>query len=234
MINSKLQMFIWVLCSFIPTFLGLLIFKLFGNEIDSSYVDKYFFWGGMIRLLTIIFMDYIIAYEINSGNLSNYLVKPMSFLKYSLFRFLPGVLIKFILALPLFTFILLVSDLDISVGMTGEKWLLLIPLILCGYLITSGISYIIGILTFWLHSIDFLNSLNIAITTLLSGSIFPLFLFPRMFDGILKYSPFTYTLDFQLRILLSEETYSYGPFVIMIIWVITIWSIVKILYKLGL
>jgi ABC-2 type transport system permease protein len=191
--------------------------------------------GTVIRLITIIFFESIVQASILKGALSNYLIKPISFIWSTLFKYLSGPIIKFILASPYV--ILVLTYLFKSTALPNlnlaRGGLFLVSMI-GGYLISAAFSFIIGLTSFWIDKIAFLSNLNTALILTLSGSSIPVFLFPDKAIEILDYLPFRFMLDFQIKILLNKQFPSIKDLIIMIFYIFVLWILVFLMYKKGL
>jgi ABC-2 type transport system permease protein len=245
MMAYRLQMLLWVVISTLPAIFSIFVFnRLSGNtgvgdvstnSTSSSYLATYFLLGGVIRLITIIFFEDVIQNYIFNGQLSFFLLKPISFLPSTFVKYISGPLIKFLLALP---FVIYVAVFTIRANPIQQMSLLRSGLflgsLLGGYMLSAAFSFIVGLTTFWLQRVFFIKDLNTALILTFSGSTIPIYFFPDKFRQIIELLPFRFMLEFQINILLNDKLPAVAEFLLMIAYLVILWTIVILMYKKGL
>jgi len=234
MFAYRTQMIIWSFVSLIPPLFSFYVFKNLGEKVDQNYITAYFLLVGIIQTATFIVIDGLVTEMIFSGQISFFLVKPVSFSKLFLARYCTSPIIKLILGLPI---ILLLIFLLISNGLINFNLInfLILPFVLLGgFLISFSICLMIGYASFWFSRVYFITDLNIAVFSLFSGSSLPLFIFPEEFENIINYLPFRFLIDFPIDIILEKHLPEFHYFLIFIFYIIIFWLISQFVLKKGL
>ncbi|MBN2101089.1 ABC-2 family transporter protein [Candidatus Dojkabacteria bacterium] len=230
----RANLFVWTIVAIIPTFLSLVIFRTFGSKVNQDYITAFFLSASLIRNVTILFAHDRFANDIYNGNLSGYLLKPFSYIVGYTFRLLTGPLIKFFLVFPFVIYIIyfLISG-DYLPYLNLERVILLVISMAGGYLLSFGISLVIGFLVFWTEFMYFFGDMVVATTLLFSGAVFPLSIFPDWAEKILNYLPFRYVLQFQLDILLQEKVPGVRDFAVFGFYLVVVWVVAFWMFRLG-
>lgn len=177
-----------------------------------------------------------IARDVQQGTLSNYLVKPISYLRYmaavSLGR------ISFALFVVIITQIVLLFVLQEHLILNTDPLLLLMIFIMMvlAYLIKFFIAVLIGALSFWFTEISGIFFSLGVIAKFLSGAYFPLALLPVMFVKVSLWFPFAYTFFVPIQLYLGKLTLLDGVKAIGVqaVWLFVLYAIIKFVWHLGL
>lgn len=129
-----------------------------------------------------------ISYDVKYGEIINVLTKPISIHKYYFFDILGNTISKVltILSLNLLFVLFLLKSFNISYIIQ------LLLLILGAYILNFVIELIFGTISFFTQSIWGIESLKSIFILILSGSFFPLYMYPEWFSKVAKYTPFSY------------------------------------------
>ncbi len=227
-------MVLWVVVSTLPGIFSIFVFSPL-NQSSSKSITTYFLLGGAIRLITIVFFEDIIENLIFNGKLSLYLLKPISFVGSTFVKYMSGPLIKFLLATPFVVYVAFYAiKNEVITNLTPIRLIIFCGALLGGYLLSAAFSFMIGFTSFWIDRVYFLNDLHTALVLTLSGSSIPLYFFPDTISKIIRYLPFPYMLDLQIRILTKSKLPDIHEFAIMFFYIFITWAIVLIMYKKGL
>ncbi|MBI2022114.1 ABC-2 family transporter protein [Candidatus Daviesbacteria bacterium] len=202
------------------------------------------------QMLTYVFMVLIVSAivlsspsadniggEIGSGNLSNYLVKPINYLKYWFTRDLSSKV-----------FNLMFSIVEISILIWIFKPNLLLPnslINLLGFLVIAALATIIyyfvnvssRLVAFWTPENTWpFAFLILVIIEVTAGGIFPLDILPDWLQTLLQFTPFPYLLYFPVAIFVNKIS---GVEILRIIiqaavWVIILNYITQFVWRKGL
>jgi ABC-2 type transport system permease protein len=167
---------------------------------------SYFAIGYIIRALVYATRTADRGGEIQNGDLSNRLLKPMGVIKYYFSLDLVDKIFNLSLMFLEFGLILLFFHPQLVVPTPSDLFYFLIVLVLAVGLFFCY-SLIISLLTFWSDqawSSRFL--LGVVFVNLFSGQFVPLNLLPRWLQTILDYTPFPYTYYYPIRIYLGLST----------------------------
>lgn len=228
--------FIWMLNDTIPA-LVFLIFWLAAFQTQSSIggyssgqMIIYYLGVMLINNLVSTQPQYFLSDEIRSGAFSNYLVKPVNL---GLIKMVSGVswrLVRALFFLPL----LLVIWHFFPVKLT-HLGIFIFSLILA-FLINFFIKLILGLTTIWLIEAGWLFFSFEIFSSLFSGEVIPLDLFPKSLIMVNNWLPFKYLLYFPLSLILnrpiSDREIVIG-FSIQLFWLIFFYCLYRFVFRRG-
>jgi len=218
------------------------------------FLMTYFLWRGIFvsksnvfgysqgQLLTYIFLVLIvvsivlsspsgdrIGSEIGRGDLSNYLVKPLSYLKYWFTRDLASKLLNLVFSLTEITLlaILLKPQLNFPYSLENILGSLILVAIAVGiyFFLSVGLRFV----AFWTPENTWgLAFLSFTFIETLSGAIFPLDILPQPVTTLLQFTPFPYLIYYPIAIFVGKIS---GLEMIRIIIQALIWLFLS--YKLS-
>lgn len=180
--------------------------------------------------------DWQIAADIREGNISQFLVKPVDYLRYRWCLFLSGRLIYTAVALfPVAVFILLQRDYLVPPPDLVTLGWFLVSLVLTG-LLQFLISYTMALLAFWVLEVSTFIFLLFALEYLAGGHLFPLDILPPALARVLAWTPFPYQLFFPVSIYLGKST---GPalwqgLAIQLFWVGAAYLAARLVWHRGI
>lgn len=238
----RLNFILWrvrgVVSILITYFLWLAIFKerayLFGYRKEEmlTYIILITFLNGIV-LST---QTHRIAQEINLGVLSNFLIKPINYISYNLFRDLADKILSTLFSVfEICLFILLLRP-PIFVQ-TDLHWLgLFIISLFFASLLYFEISLILSFIGFWSQQVWAPRFLFLILVSFLAGTYFPLDILPSSVYNILQLLPFTYLIFFPLKIYLGKLTslHLIKGFVLILVWIPLLLYAAKYIWKKGL
>jgi ABC-2 type transport system permease protein len=177
-----------------------------------------------------------IAEEINYGKLSDYLIKPIDYFHYNLIRDLADKSINIFFAFfeMIFFYIIFKPVLLFPQNIINIIWFItfLIAAVLLYYQLSISLSFI----GFWSRETWAPRFLFLIIVSFLSGTYFPLNIFPNALYFMIKILPFTYLIYFPITVFLEKQTTQsiVSALVIILTWNFILYFLNKILWKKGL
>lgn len=177
-----------------------------------------------------------IAAEINQGVLTNYLIRPVSYLKYHFARDFGDKALNIIFSLgELSMFFLLLHPPFIFQTDIAKLFIFVLGLILA-LLLHFFISVLIAFVGFWSNEVWGPRFIFYQVVFFLSGSLFPLDILPNSLFSLFKLFPFTYLTYFPTKLYEGQLqiTQIIEGFVIMILWIIFMQRIVQYFWRKGL
>lgn len=174
--------------------------------------------------------------EINTGNLSNFLLRPINYFFYwfskdtgdkimnLFFSIIELIVIVIFLHPPLFF-------------QTNLLFILLAILgILEAILMHFFINFLLGFIAFWSSEVWAPRFLFFTVYSFFSGGLFPLDILPKPLFTIFSFLPFTYLQYFPIKIYLGEISISqiFAGFLIALIWLFGLLFLTKYAWKKGL
>lgn len=205
---------------------------------DRTKILTYIFGLLIVRAFVLSARTVDVAGNISSGDLSNYLLKPMSFFKYWITRDFSSKALNLVFAVveTAILYILLKPPFFIQTN----------PLSLFGFLLAIllaiSIFFLIVFITsaapFWAPEIAWGAQFLVIVIVIefLSGALFPLNILPGYIQNVLYLTPFPYLIYFPLQIYLGSITgiEMLKGIIISSVWVVILWYGMNMVWKRGL
>ena len=170
-------------------------------------MTSYYLAVTLVDMLTAVTDDdWQIAADIKDGNISQFLLKPMDYLKYRLCLFGANRLVYTIVAMGP-TLVFLWWQREYLVG-PPDGWtavLFVVSLILAA-LLQFFISFTMALLAFWVLEVSTFIFILYAFEYIASGHLFPLDILPPALEHALYFTPFPYQLYFPVGIYMGKLT----------------------------
>lgn len=241
----KLNFIMWrvrnVFQIIITFFLWSTIFSSSGTVIfgyDRTKILTYVFALMIVRAIVLSARAVDVSSDIAEGNLSNYLVKPVSYFRYWLTRDIASKALNFLFAAVEFTALFLI--LKPAFFLQNDPYVLIafsISIIIAS-LIYFCILFIISAVPFWAPELGWGAQFLVVIVLIefLSGSLFPIDVLPIGLQKIIMSSPFPYMIFFPVQVYLGKITGAaqIQGFVISFIWVVILYLFMKYIWNKGL
>lgn len=214
-----------------------------GSEVSyfgysQSSIMAYTFLLVLIRSIVMSTKSTDVSGYVSSGELSNYLLKPINFFKYLLARDSSTKILNIIFSIIeiLILYLILKPDLFIQTNMF-QIFLFIISLIIASFIFFS-IVMLANSAPFWVPEIGWgVQFLVIVIfVEFLSGAFFPLDVFPKPLFEFLKLTPFPYLVFMPIQTYLGNMDLLENTKNILIggLWAIILWLIMNKVWKKGL
>jgi ABC-2 type transport system permease protein len=179
--------------------------------------------------------DFQIAADIRDGRLSALLLKPLNYLLYRAALYVSYRLTYVtVIAVPLS---LLAFFLRQYIHLPGDPvtWLAFAFSVAMAACMQFLLACCLGYMAFWVLEVSTLIFIVFSFEYFLSGTIFPLDLFPAWLQPILKWSPFTYEMFFPVQIAMQRVK---GPALweglcIQAGWVLAFYFVASLLWRAG-
>ena len=205
---------------------------------NQSQMLTYVFGIMIVRAFVLSAKSVEVGGEISRGDLSNYLVKPISYFKYWATRDVASKVLNLSFAVLEFAvlFVLLRPPFFIQTN----------PMYLLAFGVSLGIAAIIyfillfitGTVPFWAPEAAWGSNflVNIVFVEFMSGVLFPLDVFPVAFQKILYLLPFPYMIFFPIKIYLGQVGVLeiMTRIIISAVWTLVLYLLFKFLWKKGL
>ena len=193
---------------------------------------------GMNVLRSIVFATRTeeIASEINHGRLSAYLLKPVNFMFYTLFRDLSEKSINFVSSIIEVLGLVLIFGVHIHWPQNIQSWLLFLVATLGAMWLYFILSFMTGCWGFWTSESwgpRFLLELFLEFT---AGVFFPLDVLPNLAQQIIKCFPSPYLVFFPLQIFLGrlDASQIMHGFFVQLFWIVAISSLARWVWSRGM
>ncbi|MBI5356436.1 ABC-2 family transporter protein [Candidatus Collierbacteria bacterium] len=232
---------IWMLISLVRTGIALLMWLAAGNTIIGGYTREEIISYYVVIMFAEWFLMWNpfhpIAEEIRSGYILTMLIKPLNYAK-AWFAKEAG--FKFtamgILAIAAIFVFSILKILNLRVILTpGWDWLLVIPAIFTGVVISFFTTMSMVTLAFWFTEVEYVNFLFWTIFIFIGGLWMPVSFLPNWLKTINMFLPFRYELSFPVEIIFHKTQ---GPELLVSLLMAGLWSIAllmlyRFLWKKG-
>lgn len=184
----------------------------------------------------VVHIEEEIAYEdIQLGRLSQYLLRPFSYVWFKFFQELPWRLIQGGFGfLTLLVIAAIFRQFEITPAITSIPLVLMI--IILGYAISFLYKMVIGVLAFWTTDYTGIENVQTIIFLLLSGTLVPLHLLPGALRGFALVQPLAYILYYPILAVQGTLSFSQLWKVLLIQggWLIALYLTYRVLWHRGL
>jgi len=215
--------------------------RIFENQnVISGYTKEevitYVLLGNLFSVIIRSFARDRISGDIYKGQLSSYLVKPMSYLTYVWIRDLGRAAFPTIFSILTGATVIFFFR-DIVVLPTDPwLWLILIGMLLLAFVTEQLIGILIGFIAFWTDDTDAIYEVVARLKRFFSGAFFPIALLPTLFVTISFYLPFAYTFFVPAQLFLGKMTNAEAAhgLLIQLAWIIILQLLVMFVFRKGL
>lgn len=182
-----------------------------------------------------MYIVWMMGRDIQSGKIVLDLLKPMEYRRYLFWSYSGSFVTNMVFTfLPTFVVVVIVTNGAIPLGL-NLLWFVIS--VVMGILINYSIDFLVGTICLYTESIWGINIMKQVIVLLLSGATIPIAFFPEPLKTIVYYLPFQSIYNTPLSLLLGKDPQwqnvlsSLG---IQLIWVIVMYVITKIFWKISL
>lgn len=180
--------------------------------------------------------DWQIASDIRDGRISQFLLKPVDYLKYRLCLYLSGRVVYIAVALvPLGLFGFFMRKHFLLPEDPGTVLVFAISIVMTA-LIQFFLSYSLALLAFWILEVSTIIFIVFALEYISSGHLFPLDILPASVLSILYCTPFPYMMFFPVSVYLGKESGDDLVFglSIQLAWVVLTYLLARLMWMRGI
>jgi len=179
--------------------------------------------------------DWQIAADIREGNISQFLVKPIDYLRYRFCLFIAGRAIYTSVALvPVALFIIVQREYFVAPEWSTFGWF--VASIAMTALLQFFMSYAMALLAFWVLEVSTFIFILFAFEYIAGGHLFPLDILPPALAQALSFTPFPYQMYFPVSIYVGKTTGAalYQGLVIQFLWVVVAYLFARFMWARGI
>lgn len=203
---------------------------------DRTQMITYVLGMNVLRSIVFATRTEEIASEINHGRLSGYLLKPVNFMLYTLFRDLSEKSINLVSSIIEVFGLILIFHVNLQWPQNIQTWLLFLASIIGATWLYFILSFMTGCWGFWTAESwgpRFLLELFLEFT---AGAFFPLDVLPQLAQQIIKSFPSPYLVFFPLQIFLGKlnSTQIMNGFLIQVFWILAISGLARWVWFKGM
>jgi ABC-2 type transport system permease protein len=205
---------------------------------DRARILTYVFALMIVRAIVLSARAVDVSSDIAEGNLSNYLVKPISYFKYWFTRDISSKVLNLGFAAVEFTALFLILKPDFYLQTDPYILSAFIISLLVAMLIYFCILFIVSAVPFWAPELGWASQFLVAIVIIefLSGSLFPIDVLPSGLQRVVMSLPFPYMIFFPVQVYLGKITgvAQMQGFITSFIWLGVLWFFMKYIWNKGL
>ncbi len=167
---------------------------------------------------------------IHNGELSMYLIKPVSFFRFNFCTNIGDRLA--ILLLYAFPICIIGYVLRAILPQSTTQWLLIISVLCGGFILQYLSGLVFGLLSVWFKSHYQAPMIYASLTIILGGRLIPLDLLPQWLETLARNSPFPYLFSIPIDLLMQKRfALTIHELGIFTVWLITLLIIGSVLWK---
>lgn len=203
---------------------------------DQSSMLTYILLTAIVGAVVTSNRSYAIGEEINSGNLSNFLLQPISYFGYWFSKDVGDKLMNILFSIGELALIFFLLKPPIYLQ-TDVSYLLMFGIsIVLAVILYFFINVLLGLVGFWSPDVWAPRFIFWIALGFFAGEYFPLDILPETLYQIFRILPFAYLIYFPIKVYLGQLGMMeiFQGFVIMIFWTIFFFGVVKIVWRKGL
>lgn len=177
-----------------------------------------------------------IGEQINKGELSNFLIRPINYFLYKISQDVADKGINTFFVIFEITIILLLFAPPIFIQTNILALILTVMAVVLGIILYFLISFLLGMIGFWSPEVWGPRFIFSVLSGFLAGGLFPLDILPKGAFLFLQALPFPYLLYFPLKVYLGmlSEIQIITGLTLAAVWIVVLYYFVKFIWKRGL
>lgn len=177
-----------------------------------------------------------IARQIQMGELSNFIIKPINYVNYIIALSFGRVTVATGTAFIMNIVIIIFFSGKFAISYNFFAWLIVLGMIFLGYFIKLFLSTLVGFIAFWTVDVSGIFFSIKAFERIMSGSYFPVNLLSATFVNICLSLPFVYTFFYPVQLFMGKLSVRQGLIGLGVesIWLVILYFSVKFVWKKGL
>lgn len=202
------------------------------NGFTASQMVTYVTVAWIARSMCFSNIDYEIDDIVRSGQISVYLMRPVSFQLLMIAQAFGELLFRVVFfTLPITIVMIFVFPIMPPAGLLNG--VLFVVTTLLGFLVMAQINFLVGLAAFYLQSITSLSQMKHYMLQLLSGLLLPLSFFPHWAESILQVLPFQLITFVPLQFYLGKVPTAQIPAVLLQcgFWVAALYALSRMIWE---
>lgn len=242
MVTYRMNFLMWrirtVLQVLTVYYLWLVLIPGSGQFLGYSQAQMLTYVLGTTLVASIVFSTrtHEIGDNINSGDLSLFLLRPVNYFLYWFVRDVADKGFNIMFAVSELVILLFLLKPPIFIQTNPLTLLFFLISIVLAVLLYFYIGSLLGLIGFWSPEVWAPRFILFILLNFFAGSIFPLDILPETIFTIFSYLPFSYLLYFPLKIYLGHINISamYFGFSVSVIWIFILYMCVQFVWNRGL
>lgn len=180
--------------------------------------------------------EMIVSKQITTGEISNFLLKPISYIRYILVLSVGRISMALFSSVVLQAGFILVFWRYLVAPVSFSVFFVIIPMLLLSYFINLFFAILMGLCSFWTTETDGIHYAFRYALRFFTGAFFPINLFPFSLLQIFLTFPFVYSFYVPMQLYLGKMTLHQGVvgLSIQVVWLIISYGLVKFMWKVGI
>lgn len=178
------------------------------------------------------------SYDISQGDLSNHLLKPISYFKYWFTRDVSSKALNILFATAEFAILFLILKPPIFLQTDTLTISLFVLAIVVAVILYFLLLFLVSSVPFWAPELGWGSHflVTVIIIEAFSGSLFPINILPNVFQSIVMATPFPYLIYFPIQVYLGNIAGQAlaGGLMIALAWVGILWFTMNFVWQKGL
>jgi len=208
-----------------------------GQQLQGYKLEQILVYYVFVALLTAGIGDgpgtgFDIVDDINQGEITNYLLKPYSYLRYRFLYLCGSICINMVFVLPLTCIGAYVMRHAFTFP-SAMGWVIFIITVFIAILFEFLMYAIASLSSFWVTRGSHFIYATILITSLFDGSLIPLDLFPAWAYRLMSYLPFQFIIYTPIQAFLGKIHNPIPLLFIAILWLVVLFLILQLLWRKG-
>lgn len=203
---------------------------------DQSSMLTYILLTAIVGAVVTSNRSYAIGQEINEGNLSNFLLQPISYFGYWFSKDIGDKLMNIVFSIGELAIIFFLIKPPIYLQ-TNFAYLFAFAIsIILAVILYFFINILLGLIGFWSPDVWAPRFIFWIALGFFAGEYFPLDILPQTIYQVFKLLPFSYLIYFPIKVYLGQLNYVQvlQGFAVMIFWVILFFATTQMVWKKGL
>ncbi|MEK7611447.1 MAG: ABC-2 family transporter protein [Patescibacteria group bacterium] len=175
---------------------------------NLSQMLTYYFGVAFISAVATAHNEWDVARDIQSGELSMYLTRPLSYLGHQFITNISWKLLKAVCITPFLILTFYLFRQYLAFDFSPFQLLMFFSVLALSYLLYFFNSMVFGLIPFWLEEYGSFIELNEMVRSLFSGQAIPIIFLPGAFLAFGQFLPYRLFYDFPLTILSGRATSS--------------------------
>lgn len=203
---------------------------------NQSLMLTYILGTSLVSSVILASRSIAVGEEINEGNLSNFLIRPINYFLYWFAKDLGDKAMNIIFSLVELTILFFILRPPFFIQTDPIYIFFCFISIILGVVLFFFFNFLLGLIGFWSPEVWAPRFIFIILLSFFAGSFFPLDILPTSIFNIFQYLPFPYLLYFPLKIYLGQLALGkiFFGLLISIIWTFLIYVIVRFVWQKGL
>lgn len=203
---------------------------------NQEQILTYILGTAIVSSIVFSSRSYGVGEEINNGNLSNFLIKPMNYFMYWFAKDAGDKVMNIFFATIEIALILFFFHPKVFIQTDPSYLFLSVITITIATILYFFFNFLLGAIGFWSPEVWAPRFIFSILLSFFSGGLFPLDILPKGIFDVFQFLPFTYLLYFPVKVYLGQISTSevvHGIFV-GLFWLLAIYIFTKLIWNKGL